>query len=213
MGQNFGEGVGEDFPRTLHLVVNSYCYAIQLWWEVPLWVSVVVPMNKLIGSEGKRFREEREVGSRERSSGGMGKDIWCAGKDDGACSVRKTRGEKKGDGDGTVEIVDGFSSFGKGIGEKGGEGVGLRENRGSIAFNGCRPVCLDAQAQGNAGLLCEGSTNLLSFGLGRALREDERCGPKSFWEAGQSSKVAVRVSDPDRVFLDEPLKKGRASDF
>ncbi|KAL6332120.1 hypothetical protein AAG906_025791 [Vitis piasezkii] len=147
---------------------------ILLWWEVPLWVSAVVSMNKLKGSEGKR----------------------------------KTKGEKKGDGDGTVEIVDGFSGFGKGIGEKGGERVGLRENRGSIAFNGCRPVCLDARAQGNADLLCEGTTNLLNFGLGHALREDERCGPKSFWEAGQSSKVAVRVSDPDRVFLDEPLKKG-----
>ena len=143
----------------------------------------------------------------------MGKDIWCVGKDDGACSVRKTKGEKKGDGDGTVEIVDGFSGFGKGIGEKGGERVGLRENRGSVAFNGCRPVCLDARAKGNADLLCEGTTNLLNFGLGHALREDKRCGPKSFWEAGQSSKVAVRVSDPDRVFLDEPLKKGKASDF
>ena len=132
----------------------------------------------------------------------MGKDIWSARKDDGACSVRKTKDEKKGDGDGTVEIVDGFSGFGKGIGEKGGERVGLRENRGSVAFNGCRPVCLDARAQGNADLLCEGTTNLLNFGLGHALREDERCGPKSFWEAGQSSKVAVRVSDPDRVFLD-----------
>ena len=114
----------------------------------------------------------------------MGKDIWCAAGDDGACSVRKARGEEKGDGDGTAKIVDGFSGFGKGNGEKGGVGVGLREDGGSATFNGCRLVCSDARAQGNAGLLFEGPANLLSFGLGCALREDERCGPKSFWEAG-----------------------------
>ena len=60
----------------------------------------------------------------------MGKDIWCAAGDDGACSVRKARGEEKGDGDGTAKIVDGFSGFGKGNGEKGGVGVGLREDGG-----------------------------------------------------------------------------------
>ncbi|WJZ98580.1 hypothetical protein VitviT2T_017094 [Vitis vinifera] len=49
------KGWGEDFPGMLHLVVNSYCYAVQLWWEVPLWVSAVVSMNKLKGSEGKRL--------------------------------------------------------------------------------------------------------------------------------------------------------------
>ena len=131
----------------------------------------------------------KRLGKREKrvhtgSSGGMGNDIWCAAEGDGACSIKKTRGEKKDDEDEIAKIVDGCLSFVKGIGEKKSVGVGLRENRGLAAFNECKPVCLDAQAQGNVGLLFEGLVNLLSFGLGCALREDEKYGPKSFWEAG-----------------------------
>ena len=121
---------GIDFPRTLHLVVKSYCYAVQRWWEVSSWVSAVVPMNKLKGREGEKVREEKEVGSCAESNSGMGKDIWCAAEVDGAGSVRTNRSEEKGDGNGTAKIVDGFSSFGKGIGEKGDGRVGLRENGG-----------------------------------------------------------------------------------
>ena len=66
------------------------------------------------------------------------------------------------------------------------------------------------RAQGNTSLFCEGPTN---FGLGCALKENKRSGPKLFWEVGQSSKGVERVSDPNQAFLDEPLKKGRASVF
>ncbi|RVX21574.1 hypothetical protein CK203_002339 [Vitis vinifera] len=31
---------GKDLPGALNLVVGSLCFAIQLWWEVPPWVSV-----------------------------------------------------------------------------------------------------------------------------------------------------------------------------
>ena len=233
---------------------------------MPPWISVVVPMNKLKGREGEKVREEWDVGSRAGSNSGMGKDIWCAAGIDGAGSVRKNRGKEKGDEDGTTVFVDNFSGFGKGNREKGSEGVGLSKKGGSAAFNGFKPVCVDAQTQGNTGLFhegptnllsskmgcalkenersgpksfweaglsskgvervlypvraqentylfCEGLTNLLSYGLGCVLKETERRGPKSFWEAGQSIKGAERVSNPDWAFLDEPLKKGRASVF
>ncbi|RVW77810.1 hypothetical protein CK203_054450 [Vitis vinifera] len=192
----------------------SDCYGVQLLWEVLPWNSAVVPMNKLKGREGEKVREEWDVGSRAGSNGGMGKDIRCAAKIDGA-------------------------GFGKGNREKGSEGVGLSEKGGSTAFNGFKLVCVDAQAQGNTGLFHEGPTNLLSSRMGCALKENERSGPKSFWEAGlsskgvervlypenerrgpksfweagQSIKGAERVSNPDWAFLDEPLKKGRASIF
>ena len=245
-------------------MVNSYYYVVQLLWEVLPWIFAVVPMNKLKGREREKVREEWDVGSRAGSNGGMGKDIWCAAEIDGAGSIRKNRGKEKGDGDGTIVFVD--SGFGKGNREKGSEGVGLSEKGGLTAFNGFKPVYVDAQAQGNTSLFhegptnllcsrmgcalkenersgpksfweaglsskgvervlypvraqentylfCEGLTNLLSYGLGCVLKETERRGPKSFWEAGQSIKGAERVSNPDWAFLDEPLKKGRASIF
>ncbi|CBI24357.3 unnamed protein product, partial [Vitis vinifera] len=92
-------------------------------------------------------------------------------------------------------------------------GVGLSEKGGSTAFNGCKHVCVDAHTQGNIGLFCEGPSNLLSPRMDCALKENERSEPKSFWEVGESSKGAERVLDPVRAFLDEPLKKGRASVF
>ena len=33
----------EDLPRSLQVVMGSSCFAIQLWWEVPACLSVVVP--------------------------------------------------------------------------------------------------------------------------------------------------------------------------
>ena len=42
---------GKFFPGTMHLVVNSYCYAIQLCWEVLPWISAVVRLEKR-GVEG-----------------------------------------------------------------------------------------------------------------------------------------------------------------
>ena len=31
----------------MHLVVDAYYYALQLWWERLPWISEVVPMKKL----------------------------------------------------------------------------------------------------------------------------------------------------------------------
>ena len=36
---------GDDFPRLLQVVMGSSCYTIQLWWEVPPRLSVVVSVN------------------------------------------------------------------------------------------------------------------------------------------------------------------------
>ena len=46
--------------------------------------------------------------------------------------------------------------------------------------------------------------------MGRAIKEDEGCGPRSVWEVGQSSGVAEKDSVRDGVFLGEYLKEGRA---
>ena len=101
-------------------------------------------------------------------------------------------------------------------------GCALKENERSgpksfweagLSSKGVERVLYPVRAQGNTYLFCEGLTNLLSYGLGCVLKENERRGPKSFWEAGQSIKGEEQVSNPDRAFLDETLKKGRASIF
>ena len=58
---------GKDLPGLLQLVVGSLCFAIQLWWEVPPWVSVVVPMQ---GKEWLKVRDEGGLVSHVGSSVG-----------------------------------------------------------------------------------------------------------------------------------------------
>lgn len=41
---------------SLQLVVGSLCFAIQLWWEVPPWVSVAVPFSRSSGGETLEVR-------------------------------------------------------------------------------------------------------------------------------------------------------------
>ncbi|RVW63706.1 hypothetical protein CK203_052782 [Vitis vinifera] len=62
--------LGKDLPKTLHLVVGPSCFSIRLWWEVPLWVSVVVLMRSFCRSELEKVRDGVEAGScAERSVG------------------------------------------------------------------------------------------------------------------------------------------------
>ena len=56
----------------MHLVVDEYCYALQLWWERLPWLSKVVSMKKMKGGEKEKAREEREVGSCTESSSSKG---------------------------------------------------------------------------------------------------------------------------------------------
>lgn len=48
---------GWKFPSSLQVVVGSLCFVIQLWWEVPQWVSEVQPSRCCrgwgVGEEGK----------------------------------------------------------------------------------------------------------------------------------------------------------------
>ena len=85
---------GNFFPRTLHLVVDSYCYALQFWWERLPWISVVVLMKKLKGGEGEKVREEWDVGSRAGSSSSKGREKWCVVEAGGAGLIRKVGGRK-----------------------------------------------------------------------------------------------------------------------
>ena len=57
----------EDLPRSLQVVMGSSCFAIQLWWEVPACLSVVVPARlKNRGSpESVRAGTMEKIGTEE----------------------------------------------------------------------------------------------------------------------------------------------------
>ena len=111
---------GNFFPGTLNLVVKSFCYAVQLWWEVLPRISAVVPMKNLKWNERERVREEWDEGSCTGSSGRRGKESWRAAETDGAGAVRRMRGKEQSDGDRMETSIDGFAGYGKEAG-----GVGL----------------------------------------------------------------------------------------
>ena len=115
---------GNFFPGTIHLAVDEYCYALQLWWERLPWLSKVVPMKKTKGGEKEKAREE---GSCAESSSSKGKEMWRVAEVVGADSVRKAEGEEKLDGDRTVGTAETFSALGKKNGGKGKGEVGLSE--------------------------------------------------------------------------------------
>ena len=151
---------GNFFPGTMHLVVDSYCYALQLWWERLPWISVVVPMKILKGGEGDKAREEWDVGSCAGSGSSKGKERWRVVEADGAGSIRKAGGEEKYDGDSMTDTTEEFSAFEKKAGGKGSEGVRLSE--GYARLERCKPIYGVAQAQ-----------------LDRALKDMETfCGPR-----------------------------------
>ena len=52
----------------------------------------MVPMKKLKEGEGKKVREEWEVGSRAGSCSGKGKERWRVAEADGAGLIRKVGG-------------------------------------------------------------------------------------------------------------------------
>ena len=54
---------GKNLPRSLHVVVGSLCFTIQLWWEVPPWVSVAVPTQGRGWSKGDEGCMDSHVGS------------------------------------------------------------------------------------------------------------------------------------------------------
>lgn len=66
---------GKDLSGTWHLVVDSSCFVVQLWWEMLSWVSTVVSMNRMRESEKEKAREDREVGSCTRCNMGLAKEI------------------------------------------------------------------------------------------------------------------------------------------
>ena len=78
----------------MHLVVDDYCYALQLWWERLPWISKVVPMKKLRGGERAKAREDWDVGSRVGSSSSKLKKGCRVAEVVGADSIKKVRGGK-----------------------------------------------------------------------------------------------------------------------
>ncbi|KAL6343814.1 hypothetical protein AAG906_027585 [Vitis piasezkii] len=91
-------------PNKRCLVVDDYCYALQLWWKKLPWLSKVVPMEKKNGREKEKTREEREVGSCAESSSSKGNKIWRV---------------VELDGDGMSSTDEVFSALGKKNGGKG----------------------------------------------------------------------------------------------
>ena len=63
----------------------------------------MVPMKKLKEGEGKKVREEWEVGSRAGSCSGKGKERWRVAEADGAGLIRKVGGGIMGGKKGVME--------------------------------------------------------------------------------------------------------------
>ncbi|RVW21275.1 hypothetical protein CK203_107346 [Vitis vinifera] len=87
---------GKELPRTLQLVVDASCFAIQLWWEVLPWVFVVLPMNKSQGSEGTKVRVDDADVSRLGSSVGMEREPLCVEGLDRTAWLEKPRSQTMG---------------------------------------------------------------------------------------------------------------------
>lgn len=208
---------GKDLPKTLHLVVGSSCFSIRLWWEVLLWVSVVVPMRSFCISELEKVRDGVEAGScAERSVGetlyGVKDGVECADREEkGRWDVVFDRPAKM------VENFDGGAGIGVGKGvveemgvvEKSTEGLERREGFGSGGKL--------SQAQKGKGLLIEnqGPSLILRGGLGRVVREEEPRRPHAIWEKGQSSSRGEKQTGPCLLCpcllcLGESFKKARA---
>lgn len=122
---------GKDLPGVLNLVVGSLCFAIQLWWEVPPWVSVTVPAQ---GREWPQGRDEGRMVSHVGSSVGPSRvqetvetvEAVEVGSEEqmGAASVEYGLGMAGG-----TEAGKGYDGKGKRVVEEMGgasEGVSLR---------------------------------------------------------------------------------------
>ena len=141
----------------MHLVVDDYCYALQLWWERLPWISKMVPMKKLQGGEGAKAREDWDVGSRVGSSSSKLKKGWRVAEAVGADSIKKVGGKKKHDGDWTSNTTEAFSAFGKKIEGKGNGEVGLSEEDARLYQ--CKPIHVVSQTHLNWALKEKGIFN------------------------------------------------------
>ena len=61
-----------DLPWSLHLVVGSLCFVIQLWWEVPPWVLVAMLTQGRGWSKGDEGCMDLHMGSSMGHSGVQG---------------------------------------------------------------------------------------------------------------------------------------------
>ena len=116
-----------DLPGSLHLVVGSLCFAIQLWWEVLPWVSVAVPTQGRGWSKGDEGCMDLHVGSSVGHSGVQG-SVGAVEEDRveqvGVVSVEYGLGMA-----GNTEAGEGNDGKGKGVvgvSEDGSEGVVLK---------------------------------------------------------------------------------------
>ena len=146
---------GKNLPRSLHVVVGSLCFTIQLWWEVPPWVSVAVPTQGRGWSKGDEGCMDSHVGSSVGHSGIQGA-VRAIEEDKveqvGVVSIEYGLGMAGG-----TEASEGNDGKGKGVVEvsgDGSEGVVLKGKgnglsahwaesvkRGNIKLLGAHEVC------------------------------------------------------------------------
>ena len=214
----------------MHLVVDDYCYALQLWWERLPWISKVVPMKKLQGGEEAKAREDWDMGSRAGSSSSKGKERWCVADAVGADSIRKVGGEEKHDGDGTSGTAEAFSAFGKKVEGKGNGEAGLSGGE-DARLDQCKPIHVVSQAHLDWALKERGifsgprdcwEEGQSSRGLGRAFC-DGHSSPLWVWPGGVDSRPSLGLKEgqptaeatwafsPFRSTKERPLKETRAS--
>ena len=125
---------GKDQPGTLQLVGGSNCFAIQLCWEMPPWVSMVVSMHGK--NERPKVREEGRVDTHAGRCMGFSQAQEHIAGDGVACS----NGE-------VIErevVVDsdlhglGIVGGARQVAGKGGRGKAVVKERNSLAVVGVR---------------------------------------------------------------------------
>ena len=107
-----------DLPGSLHLVVGSLCFAIQLWWEVLPWVSVAVAVQGRGWLKGDKGCMDSHVGSSVGHSGVQGAVEEDRVEQVGAVFVEYGLGMAGG-----TEVGEGNDGKGKGVVKVSGDGL------------------------------------------------------------------------------------------
>ena len=118
----------EDLPRSLQVVMGSSCFAIQLWWEVPARLSVVVPakLKNRGPPECVRAGTMEKIGTKE----GVSTNASETRSKVNNVSPWVCVGSEKGATDGTSLLVEVSKSRTNVCVGKGGEDKGKEEESG-----------------------------------------------------------------------------------
>ncbi|RVX18630.1 hypothetical protein CK203_006499 [Vitis vinifera] len=142
---------GKNLPRSLHVVVGSLCFTIQLWWEVPPWQRGTFGIQGAVRAIEEDKVEQVGVVSIEYGLGMAGGTEASEGNDG------KGKGVVEVSGDGSEGVV--LKGKGNGLSAHWAESV----KRGNIKLLGAHEVC--QQSVGLRESLAQKGHRLSSGGL------------------------------------------------